>query len=178
MSVNIEQAKRAARTLARELADAHNLRIAHGQALELVARQLGYANWNTASARLEDPSLVPTFGGGVPVLRVQEAALAYPFYLDFLGFVREWEHRFEPGMPVYARIRRGDTVLDLSEHHGDGTPGSVVWIPVADVAGLRRELVTRPTAPVRPGIDADAPGGPTLTVIDPYGNTLRFCQPE
>ncbi|MFC0101204.1 hypothetical protein ACFFKH_27310 [Micromonospora marina] len=30
---------------------------------------------------------------------------------------------------------------------------------------------------MRPGIDADAPGGPTLQVTDPYGNVLRFAQP-
>lgn len=37
------------------------------------------------------------------------------------------------------------------------------------VAAPHRELLARPHAPVRPGIDADAPGGPTLRVVDPYG---------
>ncbi|MDC0771463.1 glyoxalase superfamily protein [Streptomyces sp. HD] len=67
-------------------------------------------------------------------------------------------------------------MLHLSEHHGDGALNSVVWIPVRDVSALHKELLARPDVPVRPGIDPDAPGGPTLQVIDPYGNILRFTQ--
>jgi hypothetical protein len=29
---------------------------------------------------------------------------------------------------------------------------------------------------MRPGIDTDAPGGPTMDVFDPFSNTIRFCQ--
>lgn len=116
-------------------------------------------------------------GAPVPVLRVQEWSVAERFYVDYLGFAVAWVHRFEPGLPVYARVTRDAVVLDLSEHHGDGTPGSATWIPVGDVAALHRELTERGHPRLRPGIDADAPGGPTLDIIDPYGNTLRFCQP-
>ncbi len=38
----------------------------------------------------------------------------------------KWEHRFEPGLPLYARVRRDQAVLDLSEHHGDGTFGNTL----------------------------------------------------
>ena len=69
-------------------------------------------------------------------------------------------------------------LLHLSEHHGDGSPHGVVWIPVADVHALHRELHDRPRAPMRPGVAPDAPGGPALEVIDPYGNVLRFAQTE
>jgi hypothetical protein len=27
-----------------------------------------------------------------------------------------------------------------------------------------------------PGIETDSPGGPTIEVIDPFSNTIRFCQ--
>lgn len=117
-------------------------------------------------------------GAGVPVLRVQDWPLAQEFYGDYLGFSVDWVHRFEPGLPAYARMSRDGTVLDLSEHHGDGTPGSVVWIPVADVKALHRELAARPHPRLRPGIDKRAPGGPTMAIVDPFGNTLRFCRPE
>ena len=115
-------------------------------------------------------------GAAVPVLRVFDEALAREFYLDWLGFTEVFEHRFAPGLPIYLRIRRDDLVLDLSGHHGDGTPGSAVWVPVADVAALQRELVAGPFRFMRPGIDVDSPGGPTMEVIDPFGTTLRFCQ--
>lgn len=111
------------------------------------------------------------------MLRVQDEARAREFYVDYLGFEVEWEHRFEPGMPLYLRMRRGQAVLDLSEHHGDGTPGTVVWVPVAGADALHAELSRRPHARLRPGIDRDAPGGPTIELVDPFGNVLRLCEP-
>lgn len=65
-------------------------------------------------------------GAPVPVLRVQDWSVAEAFYRDQLGFAVAWVHRFEADLPAYARVRRDATVLDLSEHHGDGTPGAVV----------------------------------------------------
>ncbi len=116
-------------------------------------------------------------GHAVPVLRIFDEALAREFYLDHLGFVVEWEHRFESEMPVYLRIRRDETVLDLSEHHGDGTPGGVVWVPVASADAFHSDISGRPHPRLRAGIDRDFPGGPTVQVTDPFGNELRFCQP-
>lgn len=69
------------------------------------------------------PDDAAALGAPVPVLRMHHEALAREFYLDYLGFGVEWAHRFEPDLPLYLRIRRGNAVLDLSEHHGDGTPG-------------------------------------------------------
>lgn len=127
---------------------------------------------------MDDGDETPGLGAAVPVLRIFDEARARDFYLGWLGFVLEWEHRFEPGLPLYARIRRDGAVLDLSAHHGDGTPGSVVWLPVRDVSALHDELHRHPAPPLRPAIDRTAPGGPTLEVLDPFGNALRFCQPE
>ena len=36
----------------------------------------------------------------IPVLRIYDEAKAREFYLDFMGFTVEFEHRFEPGGPV------------------------------------------------------------------------------
>lgn len=115
-------------------------------------------------------------GPAVPVLPIQDEAPAKEFYCDFLGFGVEWEHRFEPELPLYLRLRRGRTVLDLSEHHGDGTPGTVAWIPIGNAEAFLAELAARPHRRLRPGIDHAAPGGPTVSVLDPFGNTLRFCE--
>jgi catechol 2,3-dioxygenase-like lactoylglutathione lyase family enzyme len=172
--MNASDAKLAARTLRRDMAS-RGVELTHGEALELVAHQLGHRDWNTATARMTaEPS--SALGAPVPVLRVQDADHAVAFYTEQLGFTELWRHRFEPGLPLYVRIRRGDTELDLSEHYGDGTPGSVVWIPVINAADLRQELLPRLQPRQRPGLDRNAPGGPTFTVIDPYSNTLRFCQ--
>ncbi|MFD6141557.1 glyoxalase superfamily protein [Promicromonospora sp. NPDC060271] len=191
MDLTLVDAKTAARALRRTLA-ASDVTISHSRALEIVAAQLGFANWNTASALLPaGPSAAPLagplvashdlgpadFGRAVPVLRIQDEGRAREFYVDYLGFGVEWEHRFEPGLALYLRVRRGQAVLDLSEHHGDGTPGTVVWVPVAGVDALHAELSHRPHARLRPGIDREAPGGPTIELVDPFGNVLRLCEP-
>lgn len=176
MDLTTGDAKAAARTLRADLAE-QRIAISHSSALELVAHQLGYRDWNTACAVLDRPrDDAAGLGAPVPVLRVQRFEDARPFYLDHLGFVVDWEHRFEPGMPLYARLSRGGTRIDLSEHHGDGTPGSSVWIPVTDVSALHEELEQKGYPSARPGVEHDAPGGPTLSVVDPFGNSLRFCE--
>lgn len=178
-SPTTDQAKKLAKLLREDLAAA-GIAIPHSLALELIAHQLGTKDWNVLAAltsRAGSPT-APDISPGVPVLRVMSVAQALPFYLDYLGFTLDWEHRFEPGLPLYVQVSRSSAVLHLSEHHGDGSPNSTVWIPVRDVAALHKELLARPHAPLRPGIDPDAPGGPTLQVIDPYGNNLRFTQPS
>ena len=74
------------------------------------------------------------------------------------------------------RLRRDRFVLDLSEHHGDGTPESTVRVPIIDLAALHKELHATGYDRMNPGIEVDSPGGPTLEVIDPFSNTIRFCQ--
>lgn len=174
MDLTITTAKAAAHALRQEMTQS-GVTLSHSRALEVVAHQMGYRDWNTAAAELQAQQ-APEIGAPVPVLRIQDERRAREFYLDYLGFVIEWEHRFEPELPLYARLRRAQMVIDLSEHHGDGTPGSVVWVPVGDVAALRRELAAKTYTRLRPGIDKHAPGGPTMDLTDPFSNTLRFCQ--
>jgi catechol 2,3-dioxygenase-like lactoylglutathione lyase family enzyme len=178
-SSTTDPAKKLAKLLRDDLAAA-GLSIPHSLALELIAHQFGAKDWNVLAATVSRPgrSSKPEISPGVPVLRVMSVETALPFYVDYLGFHLDWEHRFEPGLPLYVQVSRSKAVLHLSEHHGDGSPNGVVWFPVADVAALHKELLARPNAPVRPGLDADAPGGPTFEVIDPYGNALRFAQPS
>ena len=115
-------------------------------------------------------------GPPVPVLRMFNVDATLEFYCNYLGFTKDWEHRFEPGFPLYAQVSRSSTAIHLSEHYGDGSPNTVLWIPVDDVAALQAELIARQHGYSRPGIESDAPGGPTMTVIDPSGNQLRFAQ--
>jgi hypothetical protein len=164
------EAKAAARALRAALAPQFEL--SHGQALDLLARTLGLADWNTLAARYHDALTGPA----MPILRVYEESLARRFYVEWLGFQVDFEHRFGPGHPLFLGVSRGPTTLGLSGHHGDGTPGSAVWIPVTNLRALRERLVADDADAQRPGIDREAPGGPTLTVTDPFGNELRFCE--
>jgi catechol 2,3-dioxygenase-like lactoylglutathione lyase family enzyme len=80
------------------------------------------------------------FERAVPIFRIFSLDKAREFYLDFLGFKVDWEHRFEPGGPVYMQISRNGLVLHLSDHHGDGTPGSIAYVYTTGVRDLQREL--------------------------------------
>ena len=68
------------------------------------------------------------FERAVAIFRIFSLDKAREFYLDFLGFKVDWEHRFEPDAPVYMQISRDGLVIHLSEHHGDGTPGSIAYV--------------------------------------------------
>ena len=77
-----------------------------------------------------------TFEPAIPVLRIYDIAKAKEFYVDFLGFAIDWEHRFEPGMPLFVQISREGQLLFLSEHAGDCEPGGAVYFHVPDVDAL------------------------------------------
>jgi uncharacterized glyoxalase superfamily protein PhnB len=114
-------------------------------------------------------------GAPTPILRSFDEARARAFYLDFLGFEEVFARRFEPGLPLYMGIRKGDCVIHLSEHDGDATPGSAVRIPVDDVAAYMNELRAKQFGNARPGEPKTTPWGSCETTItDPAGNRLTF----
>ena len=110
-----------------------------------------------------------------PVLRSFDEAKAREFYLGWLGFAVAFEHRFAPGLPLYLGLRRGELALHLSEHHGDATPGSTVFVRMEGVAEFHAELMARPYAFNRPGLE-DLPWGRQVEVTDPFANRIRFCE--
>ena len=120
-----------------------------------------------------------TFASPIPVLRIFDEAAARAFYIDYLGFKLHWEHRFEPGMPAYMQVSRGECLLHLSGHHGDGSPGSNLRIGCDDVFELLAELKTKFYPSLRPGIEKPPWGGEEISVIDPFGSRLTFFkEPE
>jgi len=114
----------------------------------------------------------------VPILRSFDEAKAREFYLDFLGFKIDWEHRFEPGLPLYLQVSRAGIVLHLSEHHGDATPGSAVRIGIAGLRELHAELVGKHYRNMRPGLQRPEWGGLEMSVTDPAGNRIHFVEAD
>ncbi len=78
--------------------------------------------------------------------------------------------------PLYMQVSRAGLVLHLSEHHGDGTPGSTVYVETAGVRGFQAELRGRNYRYLNPGLEGDEIGT-CMTLFDPFGNTLRFNEP-
>ncbi|MEO1543939.1 MAG: glyoxalase superfamily protein [Pseudomonadota bacterium] len=114
----------------------------------------------------------------IPILRSFIEAEMRAFYIDYLGFRVDWEHRFEPGLPLYCQLSRGHAILHLSEHHGDCTPGSAVRIWVEDVDAYHHEITQRPHARLNPGIEDQPWGTREMTINDPAGNRVIFVQVE
>ena len=115
------------------------------------------------------------FGYPTPILRSFDEARARRFYVDFLGFEIEFEHRFEPGTPLYMGVRKGDCRLHLSEHYGDGSPGANIRIPVDDVKAYTAGLRAQKFENARPGEPQLQPWGSwEITIHDPAGNKLTF----
>ncbi|MCG8291754.1 glyoxalase superfamily protein [Pseudomonas entomophila] len=116
-----------------------------------------------------------TFAPAIPILRIFSVDKAREFYLDFLGFELDWEHRFAPDLPLYMQIHRDGLILHLSEHHGDATPGSAVFARVEDLKALERELLDKQYGYARPHAET-VDWGLEMQIADPFGNRLRFCQ--
>jgi hypothetical protein len=111
----------------------------------------------------------------IPIMRIFSVEKAYGFYLSYLGFKLDWEHRFEDGFPLYCQIRRDAVVIHLSEHYGDSTPGSTVFLPVSEIESLYQELQVKQYVYAKPEIE-EAGWGRQMQISDPFGNRLRFCQ--
>jgi ribosomal-protein-alanine N-acetyltransferase len=112
----------------------------------------------------------------VPILRIFDIDKAKEFYVDYLGFIVDWEHRFEAGMPLYMQVSRDGLVLHLSEHHGDGTPGTTVYVETRGVREYHAELGAKEYGYLRPGIEEDEIGT-CINLTDPFGNRLRLNEP-
>ena len=109
-----------------------------------------------------------------PQFRITDVRRSITFYVDSLGFKIDWEHRFEPGFPVFMQLTRAGQSIFLTEHAGDGQVGGAAHSLVPDVDACYEEFRARGVVPTEP--PADMPWGPReMVVTDPDGNRLRFA---
>lgn len=112
----------------------------------------------------------------VPILRIFSVDKAKEFYVGFLGFAVDWEHRFDDSAPVYLQVSRGGLVLHLSEHHGDACPGATLFARMTGLDDFHREITATGYRFMRPGIEPAPWNARAMEVIDPFGNRLRFSE--
>ena len=110
----------------------------------------------------------------IPILRIFSVEKAREFYVGFLGFTVDWEHRFDPAAPIYMQVSRAGCVLHLSEHHGDCCPGSTVFVRVTGLEEYHREITSKGYGYLRPGVERTFHDSKCMEVIDPFGNRIRF----
>lgn len=104
----------------------------------------------------------------IPVLRVTDAATSVDWYRR-LGFEQRFEHRFEPGFPLYVGIGRDDAQIHLSEHTGDAPGPALVYLWVDAVDPIAAEF----------GVAVDEmPWARDVELIDPDGNRIRVAEPR
>ena len=176
---NHRDAKAMAKAM-REALAADNIDIPHARALEIVAKQFGLANWNILSAKIDEGPAEPKADGiafeqAVPIVRIFDVAKAHEFYLGFLGFSVDWEHRYGERFPLYTQISRAGLRLHLSEHSGDGSPGGNMVVYMKGAAAFQRELIGKNYPYMRPGLEK-VEDRLEVTVIDPFGNRIRFME--
>jgi uncharacterized glyoxalase superfamily protein PhnB len=109
-----------------------------------------------------------------PILRSFDEAKAREFYVDFLGFKVDWEHRFEPDLPLYMQISKDDCVIHLTGHFGDCSPGAHLRIETDGVDDYQQELLAKKYKHSRPCSEDTPWGTREMTIADPFGNSLSF----
>ncbi|SDS43616.1 Uncharacterized conserved protein PhnB, glyoxalase superfamily [Paenibacillaceae bacterium GAS479] len=116
----------------------------------------------------------------IPILRIFDERKAREFYVDFLGGILLWEHRFEKDLPLYLAVSLGGCELHLSEHHGDGSPGANIRIEAerGQLEEFQAALLAKRYTYARPGLQTPPWGGRELSVGDPFGNRLTFYEPD
>lgn len=112
----------------------------------------------------------------IPILRIFSEEKAREFYIDFLGFKVEFEHRFGEGFPIYMGISRDGLMLHLSEHHGDASPGSTVFLKMQGIDEYCAQLNAKAYRYAKPDVQSMDWGTKEMYVSDPFGNKIRFAE--
>jgi hypothetical protein len=166
--------------LLRQCLATRSVSLTHSDCLEIVARQLGFDEWNTLAAKLdveagrllrpEDPTI--RLQPAIPTLRVSSLEGAAPFYADFLGF------RFDWGFPegkTYAQISRSGVTLHLNASSRlSGNAGMLIRMSGLDT--LHRELSAKSGIFAPSAIDFTPWDSRVFHVTDPFGNVVQFWE--
>lgn len=110
----------------------------------------------------------------VPILRIFDVEKAKEFYISFLGFTIDWEHRFTEDSPLYMQVSRGNLTLHLTEHHGDCCPGARIFIVMTGIDQLHQDITSKGYKYINPGIEETFYNTKCMELVDPFGNRLTF----
>lgn len=110
----------------------------------------------------------------IPQLRITDAAKSLYFYVHGLGFSVDWEHRFEPGFPVFMQLSRNGQTIFLTEHTGDCQVGGAVYFIVESADHCWSQFEASGVQPTNQ-LETTPWGTREFLVADPDGNRLRFA---
>ncbi|MGM0867420.1 MAG: glyoxalase superfamily protein [Bacillota bacterium] len=118
-----------------------------------------------------------SMNSAVPILRSFDEQKAKEFYVDYLGFKIDGEHRFDEGMPLYLMLSKDGCILHVSEHAGDCQPGGAVRIETARLKDYYEELLDKSSGKTSPRMEEVPWGFIEICLTDPFGNRIIFCEP-
>ncbi|KYZ66705.1 glyoxalase superfamily protein [Bacillus sp. GZT] len=95
-----------------------------------------------------------------PIFRIFDIEKAKLFYLGFLGFKMDWEHRYEEHMPLYMQI----------------SPSGAIRVKIEDLKSYYTILSSKDYAYAKPDIERTPWDTMELTVIDPFSNRIIFYE--
>jgi uncharacterized glyoxalase superfamily protein PhnB len=171
----------------RHLKDAEVLAMPMPLALaqEVVAIEAGFADWAALKASLDGVAAEPVCEAGparlehiIPILFVRDVVKAAAFYVEKLGFTRDFLHGHPPfygavsrdAACLHLRLVREPNFVELAAREGGLILAS---IEVANVKALFEEFEARGVEfPQR--LQRQAWGGLDFYVRDPDGNCISF----
>ncbi|QQS15194.1 MAG: VOC family protein [Rhodospirillales bacterium] len=111
-----------------------------------------------------------------PIPGIFDEAEAKAFDAGLVGGNLDWEQRSGADFPLYAQASRAGLTPRPGGRHGDGAPGSTVFVHPRGVRALQREPEGRNRAHVRPSVEQSQWRLVTGTV-DPFGDRIRSHEP-
>ena len=111
-----------------------------------------------------------------PILRILDEAKAKEFYVAFLGFKIDWEHRAEG--PLYMQVSLGSVCCTCQSTTATVRPGAAVKLHTDRIEEYVEELVAKDYPPgvaeQDPGVCEQPWGSRDMLLVDPFGNRLIF----
>ncbi|MCA1060709.1 VOC family protein [Rossellomorea aquimaris] len=112
----------------------------------------------------------------IPILRIFDIEKAKEFYMDILEYTLDWEHAFETSFPLYMQVSKGNSILHLSEHHGDCSPGAAIRMEVEGIEEFLTGILRKNYRFAKPAIEHTPWKTKEFQIIDPFGNKLIYYQ--
>ena len=109
----------------------------------------------------------------IPTFRILDYQKAMAFYVDYLGFTTDWEHRFGSTEPVYMQVSKNGLVLHLSENKRF-KPGVIIFVETKNIIEFHKELKNKEAPNLPPELVQTPWQTLQLEIEDPFGNLLRF----
>ena len=112
----------------------------------------------------------------IPIFRIFDEDKAKEFYIEYLEFKVDFEHKFEDDFPIYMQVSKDSWFIHLSEHHGDCSPGASVMLEMKGIKDYQEKLLAKQYKHARPGIEETEWDTIEMTISDPFGNRLTFFE--